>query len=79
MIYYFTFMGLIGSYGWMFTVCLFGDLFIGSVLIRGCDRFGRFLGQRYHAASRFCMFLSNPKNRENLVASLRISSVRGGG
>ena len=63
----------------MVTVRLFCDLFIGSLFIRGCDRFDRYLGKSYPAASRFCTFLSNIKNRENLVASLRSSAVQGGG
>ena len=62
----------------MFTVRLFGDLFIGSLLTRGCDRFDRYLGKRYRTASRFCSFLSNTKNRENLVTSLRSIAVQGG-
>ena len=64
----------------MLTVRLFRYLFIGSLLIRGCDRFDRYLGKRHRAASRFCIFfLFNTKNRENLVASLRSSAVQGGG
>ena len=47
----------------MLTVRLFGDLFIGSLLIRGCERFDRYLGKRYRAASRFCTFLFNTKYR----------------
>ena len=56
-------MNLIGSYAWMLTVRLFGDLFVGSLLIRGCERFDRYLGKRYRAASRFCTFLFNTKYR----------------
>ena len=61
----------------MLTLRLFGDLFIGSLLIRGCDRFDRYLGKRYRAASRFCTFFiySNTKNGENLVVSLRSIAV----
>ena len=47
----------------MLTVRLFGDLFIGSLLIRGCEHFDRYLGKRYRAASRFCTFLFNTKYR----------------
>ena len=58
----------------MLTVRQFGDLFIGSLFIRGYDRFDRYLGKRYRAASRLCTFLSNTKHREILAASLRSSS-----
>ena len=57
----------------MLTVRQFGDLFIGSLLIRVYDRFDRYLGKRYPAASRLCTFLSNTKHREILAASLRSS------
>ena len=40
----------------MLTVGLFGDFLIGSLLIRGGDRFDRYLGKRYPTASRFCTF-----------------------
>ena len=63
----------------MLTVRLFGGFLIGSLLIRGCDRFDRYLGKRYRTVSRFCTFLFNTKNRENLVASLRSIAVQGGG
>ena len=59
---------LIGSCGWMFNVCVVFDFILGSLLIRGCDRFERDLGKRYRAASRLCtIFFDNPRNRLNLV------------
>ena len=59
---------LIGSCGWMFNICVVCDLIVGSLLIRGCDRFERNLGKRYRAASRLCtIFFYNPRNRLNLV------------
>ncbi len=79
MIFEFTFMDLIVSYDWMLTVRLFGDLFIGSLLIRGCDRFDRYLGKSTTLQVGFVFFLLNTKNRENLVASPRSIAVQGGG
>ena len=61
----------------MLTVGLFGDFLIGSLLIRGGDRFDRYLGKRYPTTSRFCTFYPLQKNRENLVASPRSSAVQG--
>ena len=59
---------LISSCGWMFNICVVCDLIVGSLLIRGCDRFERDLGKRYRAASRLCtIFFDNPRNRLNLV------------